>query len=231
MVKRLVAKSNFNLFKIFSEDLTAVHMTKPLVLLNKVIYVGMSILDISKIFMYKFLYQHIKQLYESKAILLMTDTDSLLYVIEMEDFCSDEMKDMDLYDTSDYSKNHLAYSDKNKKELGKFKDEMVARIIKQFVGLKPKLYSVLEKEGGEKKTAKGINRAVIKKTRHVEYLRSLMSESSEIMEMNEIRSCNHTLESIIDRKTGLSPYDDKRYLLDDKITTLAHGHYCIGFDL
>ena len=84
--KRLTAKPNFKSFKIFSEDLTAVHMTKPQVLLNKATYVGMSILDISKIFMYKFHYQHIKQLYGNKATLLMTDTDSLLYVIETEDF-------------------------------------------------------------------------------------------------------------------------------------------------
>ena len=60
--KRLNAKPNFKSFKIFSEDLTTVHMTKPQVLLNKATYVGMSILDLSKIFMYKFHYQHIKQL-------------------------------------------------------------------------------------------------------------------------------------------------------------------------
>ena len=42
----------------------------------------------------------------------MTDTDSLLYVIETEDFYSDMMKDLDLYDASDYPKNHPAYSDK-----------------------------------------------------------------------------------------------------------------------
>ena len=129
-------------------------MTKPQVLLNKATYVDISILDISKIFMYKFHYQHSKQLYGNKVTLLMTDTNSLLYTIETGDFYSDMIKDLDLHDTSDYPKDHPAYSNKNKKVLGKLKDEIRARIRKQFVGLKPKLYSVLEKEGGKRKLQK-----------------------------------------------------------------------------
>ena len=91
--KRLAAKPNFKSFKLFSENLTAGPMTKPQVLLNKATYVRVSILDISKIFMNKFHYQHIKQLYGNKATLLMTDTDSLLHVIETEDSYCDMMKD------------------------------------------------------------------------------------------------------------------------------------------
>ena len=74
--KRLAAKLNFKSLKIFSKDLTAVLMTKPQVLLYKATCIGMSILAISKIFMYKFYYQHIKQFYGSKATFFMTDTDS-----------------------------------------------------------------------------------------------------------------------------------------------------------
>ena len=76
--KKLTAKPNFKSFKIFTEDLTAVHMAKQDILLNKPTYVGMAILDISKTFMYEFHYNHIKSTYGNRAALLMTDTDRLV---------------------------------------------------------------------------------------------------------------------------------------------------------
>jgi hypothetical protein len=90
-------------------------MAKTEVKLIKPTYVGMSILDISKAFMYAFHYDKIVEKYNDKAKLLMTDTDSLIYWIETPDFYVDLLSDLDAYDTSDYPRNHPAYTRKNAK--------------------------------------------------------------------------------------------------------------------
>jgi hypothetical protein len=225
--KKLTAKPNFKSFKIFTEDLTAVHMAKQDILLNKPTYVGMAILDISKTFMYEFHYNHIKSTYGNRAALLMTDTDSLVYSIETDDLYDDMCHNLDLYDTSEYPNDHPAYSTINKKVLGKMKDEMKGYPIKEFVGLRPKMYSVLEGDGTEKKTAKGINKSVTRKMRHEQYFRALFDEQRSTAHMTCIRSYKHDVMTVNIKKVGLSPYDDKRYVLDDRVTTLAHGHCSI----
>ena len=83
--KKLTAKPNFKSFKIFTEDLTAVHMAKQDILLNKPTYVDMTILDISKTFMYEIHHNHIKSTYGNRAVLLTTDTDSLVFSMETDD--------------------------------------------------------------------------------------------------------------------------------------------------
>ena len=88
-LKKLSAKPNFKSFKICTEDLTAVHMTKQDIILNKPTYIGMSRLDILNTFIYEFHYNHIKSTYGNRAVLLMTDTDSLVYSIEINDLYND----------------------------------------------------------------------------------------------------------------------------------------------
>ena len=225
--KKLTAKPNFKSFKIFTEDLTAVHMAKQDILLNKPTYVGTTILDISKTFMNEFYYNHIKSTYGNRAALLMTDIDSLVYSIENDDLYDDKCHDLDLYDTSKYPSDHPAYSTINKKVLGKMKDEMKGYPIKEFVGLRPKMYSVLEGDSTEKKTAKGISKSVTRKMRHEQYFQALFDEQRSTANMTCIRSYKHDVMTVNIKKIGLSPYDDKRYVLDDKVTTLAHGHCSI----
>ena len=98
-------------------------MRKSKLLLNKPVYTGMTILDNSKILMYDFFYNELKKQYGGKCELLYTDTDSLLLEIETEDFYKDMEEKKDLYDTSDYPKEHPLHSNTNKKVLGKMKDE------------------------------------------------------------------------------------------------------------
>ena len=83
---KLVAKPNFNHLNIFCEELVAIHMKKTNLTMNKPVYLGMCILDLSKTIMYEFHYNYIKPKYGDKAILLFTDTDSLMYEIKTEDF-------------------------------------------------------------------------------------------------------------------------------------------------
>ena len=227
--KRLACKPNFKSFKIFSSDLVAVHMTKTVIKLTKPTYVGLSILDLSKSFMFAFHYENIVKKYGERSKLLMTDTDSLVYFIETADVYKDMLDDLDSYDTSDYPKTHFAYSEKNKKVLGKMKDEYNGCPVKEFVGLRPKMYSIMDANNDEKRTAKGISRrSTASLLRHQTYYNALYSETSSTVTMQQIRSIGHTLYSMSLTKTGLSPYDDKRYVLSDKISTLAFGHYKIN---
>ena len=112
-------------------------MKKTSLTMNKPVYLGMCILDLSKTIMFDFHYNYIKPKYGDKAKLLFTDTDSLMYEIETEDFYKDITEDVkDRFDTSDYPENHPSGipTGENKKVLGMFKDEAAGKIIKEFVG-------------------------------------------------------------------------------------------------
>ena len=161
--KKLSAKPNYKGRKIFSENLISVHMKKTSLTMNKPVYLGMCILDLSKTIMYDFHYNYIKPKYGDKAKLLFTDTDSLMYEIETEDFYKDISEDIkDRFDTSDYPENHPSGipTGINKKVLGMFKDEAAGKIIKEFVGLRAKLYSYKMDKGEESKKCKGIKKQV-----------------------------------------------------------------------
>ena len=149
---KLFPKTNYDKCTIFSENFIAVHMKKTKIKFNKAIYTGMSVLDLSKTLMFDFHYNYIKKKYREKAKLLFTDTDSLEYEIETEDFYKDISPDVDeMFDTSNYPKDHLSGipKRKNKKVIGMFKDECGRKQINEFVELRAKLYSNLTCEGKE----------------------------------------------------------------------------------
>ena len=145
LANKLASKPNFDRATIFDENLVAVHMKKTEVYFNKPIYVGgQAILDLSKTLMFDFHYNYIRKKYDNKAELLFTDTDSLMYLIQTDDFYHDIRKDiMKKFDTSDYYDYHPSgiKTGVNKKVIGKFKDEVGGNQITHFVGLRPKLYT------------------------------------------------------------------------------------------
>ena len=229
---KLAAKPNYNGSTIINENLVAVRMKKHRVLLNKPIYIGMCILDLSKLLMYDFHYNFIKKKYGDLAKLLFGDTDSLCYQIFTDDVYEDFDCHRDLFDNSDYNKDSKYYFDTNKKVIGKMKDEAAGNIITSFVGLKSKMYSYLEeKQDGDiknNKKAKGITKTVTKKQlTHAHYLACLYNTTISKNKINVIRSNNHQLSTYEINKTSLSCYDDKRYILDDGIRSYAYGHYKI----
>ena len=229
--KKLTAKPNYESRKIFNENLVSVHMKKTSLTMNKPVYLGMSILDLSKIVMFDFHYQYIKPKYGKQAKLLFTDTDSFLYEIQTEDFYKDISGDVkNRFDTSDYPEGHPSGipTGVNKKVLGMFKDEAAGKIIKEFVGLRAKLYSYKMEEGKENKRCKGIKKAVVEKSiRHEDYKTCLETGKEQLRRQNIIRSYEHTLYTEEVNKIALSATDDKRYLLNDSFDTLAWGHYKI----
>ena len=229
--RKLIAKPNYRSCKIFSENLISVHMKKTSLVMNKPVYLGACILDLSKTIMYDFHYNYIKPMYKDKAKLLFTDTESLMYEIETEDFYKDISGDVkDRFDTSDYPENHPSGipTGINKKVLGMFKDEAMGKIIKEFVGLRAKLYSYKMDEGEESKKCKGVKKQVVEKSiTHEDYKTCLLTGKEQLRKMNIIRSYNHEVYTEEVNKVALSPEDDKRYILEDGIHTLAWGHYKI----
>ena len=229
--KKLAAKPNYESRKIFYKNLVSVHMKKTSLTMNKPVYLGMSILDLSKTVMFDFHYKYIKPKYGKQAKLLFTDTDSFLYEIQTEDFYKDISGDVkDRFDTSEYPEGHPSGipTGVNKKVLGMFKDEAKGKNIKEFVGLRAKLYSYKMEEGKENKKCKGIKKAVVEKSiTHKDYKTCLETGKEQLRRQNIIRSYEHTLYTEEVNKIALSAADDKRYLLKDSYDTLAWGHYKI----
>ena len=231
-LRKLVAKPNFKSCKIFSENLVSVHMKKTSLTMVKPVYLGMCILDLSKTIMYDFYYNYLKQKYGDKVKLLFSDTDSLMCEIETEDFYKDISGDVkDRFDTSDYPENHPSGipTGINKKVLGMMKDEAAGKIIKEFVGLRAKLYSYKMYEGGEEiKKCKGIKKQVVENSiSHEDYKTCLRTGKEQLRKQNILRSYNHEVYTEEVNKVALSAMDDKRYILSDGVHTLAWGHYKI----
>ena len=230
-LRKLVAKPNFKSCKILNENLVSVHMKKTRLTMNKPVYLGMCILDLSKTIMYDFHYNYIKSKYGEKAKLLFTDTDSLMYEIQTEDFYKDISGDVkNRFDTSDYPENHPSGipTGINKKMLGMMKDEAGGKIIKEFVGLCAKLYSFIMDDGEENKKCKGIKKQVVESSITHEDYKTCLTTGKEILRKQYIlRSYNHEVYTEEVNKIALSALDDKRYILNDGVHTLAWGHYKI----
>ena len=229
--EKLSAKPNYKHCNIFSENLVAIHMKMTNLDFDKPVYLGMCILDLSKTLMYDFHYNYIKKKYGDKAKLLLTDTDSLMYEIQTEDFYKDISGDVkDRFDTSNYPFDHPSgiLSGFNKKVLGMFKDEVNGDIIDEFVGLRAKLYSYKMFEGEESKKCKGVKKSVVKKSiTHEDYKTCLTTGNEQLRKQNIIRSYKHEVYTEEVNKIALSANDDKRYILEDGINTLALRHYKI----
>ena len=137
--------------------------------------------------------------------MLFTDTDSLVYEIETEDVC-------EFFDAV------------NKKFIGKMKDKFKGKIIGEFVGLKSKMYSLVDAHVEENKKAKGLNMGVTRGIRHKEYIDVLFGGKLIRHKLKGIQSTLHRIRTYDICKISLSCFDDKRYILDDGINLMAYFH-------
>lgn len=225
--KKLAARPTLQRMEIINPDLVMMQLARPHITQNKPIYVGFSVLELSKITMYEFHYDRIVKKYGSDARLLYTDTDSFIYSIQTFDLYKDMETDIDAYDTSNFNPYEPLYSEANKKVVGKFKSETSSIAPVEFVGLRSKLYSLkVDFAKKPKLTAKGVKRSYVeRRLAHQDFLDTLNSKRSKPATFEAIRSRNHSLNTVKINKICLSAYDDKRYILDDGVTTLAYGHF------
>ena len=153
---RCVSKPNFISQKVFDKNFIAVHQIKSVWTLNKPIYVGFSILELSKLLMYTFHHHYVCNKYDAK--LFFTDTDSLVYELNSKDAYEQCFKDRGLFGFSGYPIDLRYYDCTNKKVFGKMKDEFNGVKIIEFVGLKCNMYSLVSVDEREVNKAKGINK-------------------------------------------------------------------------
>ena len=160
---RTVMKPNFKSGVLFGENLMGCEMGKIKVVMNKPVYLGQVILDLSKIVMYEFHYDYMVPKYGlEKLKLCYMDTDSLVYDIKTEDFYEDIADDVPArFDTSGYCPNRPLPVGLIEKVIGLMKDELGGKIMTEFVALRPKLYSYKKLDGSEDKKCKGIKKCVV----------------------------------------------------------------------
>ena len=160
---KLVSEPNYHIFSLISEDFSIIKMKKTKVKMNKPIYLGLSILEISKILMYEFWYDYMKPKYNDDVKLCYMDTDNCVMHIKTNDFYKDIYDDVDnRFDTSNYEVKRPLPKGKNKKVIGLMKDELGGEIITEFIALRPKTYSNLTDNDKIDKKAKGTKVKVYK---------------------------------------------------------------------
>ena len=142
---KLASEPNYLSTKCISKNLLVIEMKKTEVKINKPVYLGEAVLDLSKKLMFEFWYDYLKPMYGDKMI-CYTDSDSFIMHIKTDDFYKDISADVNKWsDTSNFNKNDNRPLEigKNKEVLGKFKDELGAKIMTKFVALRAKTYSFL----------------------------------------------------------------------------------------
>ena len=211
-INKLVSEPNYHTINYISEDLSIIEMNKTKVKMNKPIYLGLSILDISKMLMYEFWYDYIKPKYNGSVKLCYMDTDSFVMNIKTNDFYKDISSDVDKkFDTSNYEVNRPLPTGKNKKVIGLMKDELGGKIITEFVTLRPKTYSYLTDDGKEDKKTKGTKKCVIKRMiKFNDYKNCLLKDKVLLKSQQRFISKKHDVYTEEINKVALSNNDDKR---------------------
>ena len=144
--------------------------------------------------------------------MLFTGTKSLTYKIKSEDIYKEFYKRKDLFDFSN------SYT--NKKIIGKMKNEYGEVIVIEFIGLKVKMYSIKKIDGSESSTAKGVNVT----TEFNEFKDVLFNKKIIKHKMKRMQAKKHKIGTYEINKISLSYLDDKKYVLDDGVHTLAYFH-------
>ena len=235
----MLGKPTFKRSKIIDQHLVGIEMKYASVKLNKPYYVGVAILELAKCHMYDFHYSVMKSVFEGLLHLLYTDMDSLLY--EIED-CSDPYSEIfaaghgSHFDLSNFLQEHQLQDVSHKCVPGAFKDECGGSMyISEFVGLRSKMYSLFFDNGStqtctESKVVKGVKSWVILTSLIFnDYIHCMLED--EVMEhsFKMIRSVAHDVHKFEQSKVLLSPFDDKRYLLN-VVHSVPYGHYRFSHD-
>ena len=231
--QKYVMKPNFKDGHPFSKYLFAVEMGKTEIKMNKPVYVGQAILDLSKTLMYEFHYYYMRPKHGSKVKLCYMDTNSFVYEIDTEDFYRDIAKDVEKrFDTNGYSKdeNRPQPIGKNKKVIGPMKDELGGKIMTEFVALRVKMYAYrkIDKEVGAK-CCKGTKKCVVTEGLKFDNYKTCLFDGKTIYrEQMLFENKKHEVYTVNKHKIALNRDDDKSLVQADGITTLARGYVVLS---
>ena len=223
---KLVSEPNYHTINLISEGLSIIEMKKTKVKMNKPIYLGLSILEISKILMYEFWYDYMKPKCNDNVKLCYMDTHSFVMHIKTNDFYKDISDDVgNRFDTSNYEVKRPLPIGKNKKIIGLMKDELGGEIITEFIALRPKTYSYLTDNDKIDKKDKGTKKCVIKWIiKFDDYKKCLLNDEVILKSQQRFISNKHDVYTEDVDKIALSNDDDKRIVSSNKITSYAYGY-------
>ena len=223
---KLVSEPNYHTINYISEDLSIIEMNKTKARMNKPIYLGLSILEISKMLMYEFWYDYMKPKYGDDVKLCYMDTDSFIMNIKTQDFYKDFSNDIEKrFDRSNYEVDRPLPTGKNKKVIGLMKDKLGGKIVTEFATLRPKTYSYLTDDYKEDKKAKGTKKCVVKRMiKFNDYKNCLLKDEVILKSQQRFISKKHDVYTENINKIALSKNDDKRIVSSDKITSDPYGY-------
>ena len=216
-------RPNFKSGTLLGPDLMGCEMRKIKIVMNKPVYLGQAILDLSKLIMYEFHYDYMLPKYGDNIKLCYMDTDSFVYDIKTKDFYKDIADVETRFDTSGYCDRPLPVG-KDKKVIGLMKDELGGQIMKQFIALPPKMYSYRVGDS-EPKKYKGMKKCVVIKTITFEDYKKCLFEGRNVHRSQLLfRSNKHEVKTLEVNKLALNSQNDKRISIDG-IASYTIGHH------
>ena len=251
--RKLILKPNFLRSTIIDEEFVLIELKKTEILVNKPVFCGFSVLEFAKHKMYEFYYDYvIKYMSDSfKIDQCYQDTDSQIFHFRLKENVDKDLSFYDFmrrdaltcFDTSDYPQDNVCNIPLvNAKVPGLMKDEVKFKVIKEWISIRPKVYSMVivdnisciknssDQETENSKTVrkiKGVGKSASRDVTFRDFYKCLFHNESLKASYNTIQSKMHQLYSVNINKYALVNNDDKRYTCDDKINTLAWGHYSL----
>ena len=258
-LRKYTSKALFQSCKMFGPDLVGVQLHKEEVndilrvnhfilsfcfsslqiLLDKPVYIGQAVLDLSKLVMYQLRYEHLaaySREFRGDIRIAGGDTDSFfleIHNISLNRQLLPKMLEDGILDSSNYPPSYPRYSNMYKAQLGRVKDEGAGKVWKEWLLLRPKCYSMISTNQCEHRRAKGIQRSVVtKEISHVDYLAIFQGATDDYRKVRRFQSSRHAISTIQQRKRALCIFEDKRewMSLNDSV---AYGHHylpkCLRF--
>ena len=225
--KKQFTKPTYKRSTIFSEHLIAIHKFKTQIILNKPIYLGFTILELSKLLMYNFFYNVLVPKWKDNIELLYIDTDAFVLNIQTEDLYKDIESDLvlkDEFDFSDYLNTDspiMFYGDeknRHKKVIGKMKDELGGKPMFEWIALRSKCYDYsyinqADETITNKIKNKGIQKCVIKKNMNIDQFKeSLFKNLNHYETVHSLHSKKHEMLITSMKKLALNRFDTKRWI-------------------
>ena len=203
-------------------------MGKISVIMNKPVYLRQAILNLSKIIMYEFHYDHMLPKYGDNIQLCSMDRDSLVQDITTDNFYEDTTGNIEArFNTSGHNPSwvHPLPMGVNRKVIGLMKDELGGRIMTKFVALRPSCKHTNSLGGSGGKNCTGVKKCVVKKTLDFhDYKQCLFEGRNAFRNQLLFQNGLHKVHTVEVNKLALSRNDDKRVIQSDDVSTLAHGH-------
>ena len=223
-LKKAINSNRFLRASIVNQDVAIVEYKPEKILYDSPFSVAATILDLAKLHLYYYYYDVLKPAFvPDKVSLIATDTDSIIFSVNCPNFFT-KYKKLPLFDFSNFKKHDFLYSDKNRKALLFFKDENPSDFIKEFIGLRSKLYVIKTVSNHEDKKCKGYNRK-FKDTllTYEKYKNCHKNLTQHRLPLLAIRSFDHQLYTVLQNKVVLNNYDSKMFICNCNIHTFFYG--------